>query len=59
MTKLVNSGLGAGGWAESRFVDTTLESAKGAFDQMFAQSGFTDTKLRIRFDSAEAPAPPV
>ena len=37
------------------------DSAKGDFDRMFEQSGFTDAKLRIRFagDAEAPPAPPV
>lgn len=50
VTKLVNSGLGAGGWAESRFLDTTMEDAFGAFLKQHEEGGTaTDAKLRLRF----------
>jgi len=51
--KLVNPGLKAGGWAESKFVDCELETAWSRFIEMYESSGFTDRKLRIRFGSSQ------
>jgi len=55
--RCVNPGLQAGGWAESRFVDTTLDAMWSDFLGMYEGGGFTDKKLRIRFPKA-APPPP-
>jgi len=46
---LVNPGLKPGGWAESKFIDCTLDGMFERFLAMYNTSGFTDAKLRIRF----------
>jgi len=45
----VNAGLGPGGWAESRFQDTTLDNVWKDFLKQEGGGGFTDAKMRIRF----------
>jgi NADPH:quinone reductase-like Zn-dependent oxidoreductase len=54
-TAEVNAGLAdaAGGWSRSRFIDTPLDEAWPTFLDMYQKNGaggFTDRKLRIRFD---------
>lgn len=53
-SKLVNSGLGPGGWAESRFLDTTLDTAWADFLKQSQAGTFTDAKLRIRLSPGDA-----
>ena len=48
-SKRVNPGLGPGGWAESRFLDTTLDAMWADFRKQESGGGFTDAKMRIRF----------
>ena len=48
--------LGKGGWAESKFVDTTIERMHADFLEMYTKTGFTDRKLRLRIgDHVEVP----
>jgi NADPH:quinone reductase-like Zn-dependent oxidoreductase len=47
--KAVCAGLGPGGWCESKFVDCSLDDMKERFLATW-ESGFTNKKLRIRFD---------
>ena len=49
-SKTVNAGLVKGGWAESKFVDCTMEDMQSKFLEMWNAGGFTDKKLRIRMD---------
>ena len=49
-TRQVNAGLVEGGWAESTFVDCTMESMFTKFLEMWNKDGFTGKKLRIRMD---------
>lgn len=50
----VNPGLKPGGWAETRFVDCKLADVWGNFLPMYNTGGFTDAKLRVRFDGMNA-----
>ena len=50
----VNPGLKPGGWSETRFVDCKLADVWGTFLPMYNTGGFTDAKLRVRFDGADA-----
>ena len=48
-TRLVTNGLGAGGWAESRFQDVTIDTVFDEFLKQHTDGVATDAKLRIRF----------
>lgn len=54
--KAVNMGLGEGGWAATRFADCTLDTMHREFLDMWHSSGFTDRKLRIRFQQDQQDA---
>jgi NADPH:quinone reductase-like Zn-dependent oxidoreductase len=49
-TRDVNAGLVEGGWAQSTFVDCTMETMFSKFLEMWNKDGFTGKKLRIRMD---------
>lgn len=49
-TREVNAGLAEGGWAESQFVDCTIDNMFAKFLEMWNKDGFTGKKLRIRMD---------
>ena len=49
---LVNSGLHQG-WSATKFEDVAMEKMWPTFLDMYNKSGFTDRKLRIRFDEGE------
>ena len=38
-------------WAATSFVDCKLADAWGTFLPLYNTGGFTDTKLRVRFDA--------
>ena len=46
----VRHGLGQGGWCHSSFVDCDLSTMYDTFKDLATTSGFTNHKLRIRFD---------
>ena len=48
-SKVVNSGLKKGGWAESKFSDASLDSWETDFLRQYNETGFTGAKLRITF----------
>jgi len=58
--KAVMPALGQGGWAESRFVDCSLEEMQGRISALLTE-GATNKKLRIRFGDTnpviETPVP--
>ena len=56
-SKAVTPNLGEGGWAASKFVDCTLDSMHADFLRMWTSSGFTDRKLRIRFNAGGGAEP--
>jgi len=50
MAKVVNPGL-ATGWSSSQFLDVTPENMWSKFLEMRGGAGFTNKKLRIRWDT--------
>ena len=47
--KIVNPGLGNGGWSSSQFTDTTMETMQQDLVKLM-ESGATGQKLRVRMD---------